>query len=137
MLCCRVSLGSVGLAHSGFIWYEKAESKFMATLAKLTSRRPKTRVQYPRRCNRAAGQGVPGKGPQEPGNAVVLQAITDHFRIVSANIRRVERRRLAAEPIHVEAFRHLPVGRTGGSLAAADAQRGSRRFTGPFATRMG
>ncbi len=47
------------------------------------------------------------KAKKRGAGATALRAIDDHFRIADANIRRVERTRLAAEPRHVAALQDL------------------------------
>jgi hypothetical protein len=98
--------GSPLRQHSGFLWYERAESGFMAT-PEFDGFRAEDKS--------AASQGMIdrltevylGKASRNGANKIALQAIRDHFRIVSENIRRVEQTRLAAEPVHLQALQEF------------------------------
>jgi hypothetical protein len=96
--------GSPLRQHYGFLWYERAESSFMATpefdFARAEDKSTTSEAMIAR-----LNEVYLDKAKRRGANDTAVKAINDHFRIVSANIRTVEKARLASEPKHVEALK--------------------------------
>lgn len=90
--------------HSGFIWNEKSEPPaFMGSPEFDFSRAEDKNASSEPMMMRLAAAYLE-KARKVKANATILKAIEDHFRISNANIRLVEKTRLAAEPGHVAAL---------------------------------
>ncbi len=89
--------------YSSFLWFERTDSQFMRgaefDFARAEDRDAGSELMIKRLC-----QVYSDKASRRGASEVVLQAIRDHFEIISASIRRVERGRLAAEPGHIKAL---------------------------------
>ncbi len=91
--------------HSGFIWYERTEPPaFMGTSEFEFARAEDKNATSEAMMTRLA-RVYWEKAKKQGASAIALQAIKDHFEISSANIRRVEKARLAAEPRQLAALR--------------------------------
>ncbi len=90
--------------HAGFIWYERTEPPAPWARPNLNLRGPRTRAQRRKPMMARLAKVYLEKAKKSGASATALQAIEDHFRIASANIRRVEKARVAAEPKHLEAL---------------------------------
>jgi hypothetical protein len=92
--------------YSSFLWFERAESRFMATpefdFARAEDKSAASEAMIER-----LGKVYLDKARKNRANETAVQAIKDYFKIISANIRRVERTRLAAELSHVEALQNF------------------------------
>ena len=121
--------------YTSFLWFERTDSPVHAgSRVRLRPRRGQGRGV--RGQDQAAGRGLPGEGPQRIGASdVALEAIEDHFKIISASIRRVEQdaARGGTEP------RRGPPGvrRAGLSPSAVDGGARRRRRVLSHAPRAG
>ena len=89
--------------YSSYLWFERAESRFMAAPEFDFARAEDKSAASVTMIERLAKVYL-DKARKNRANETAIQAIKDHFKIISANIRRVEQTRLAAEPSHVEAL---------------------------------
>jgi hypothetical protein len=93
--------------HAEFIFYERAESKFLRTPEFDFARSEDKDVTSEPKLRRLAeaylakaGQSLETNG----GDPMVLDVIADHFKFTSANIRTIEKVRAEAEPAHLPAL---------------------------------
>jgi hypothetical protein len=89
--------------YSSFLWYERAESRYMNAPEFDFARAEDKNAASDAMIERLAKiylEKTRKRGASETAN----QAVKDYFQIMSANLRRVERTRLAAEASHVEAL---------------------------------
>ncbi len=89
--------------HSGFIWYERAESKFIADERFDFARAEDKDATSPAKFQRLTAEYLK-KTRQKTNNETVIKAVEEHFARTEANIRRVEQQRRDAEPAHVRAL---------------------------------
>ncbi|MBN9519259.1 DUF1592 domain-containing protein [bacterium] len=89
--------------HSGFIWFERAESGYIAGKEFDPFRAEDKDAVSPAKFAGLADVYVK-RTLRQSKDATAIQAVKDHFRISEANIRRVEAARAAAEPKHVAAL---------------------------------
>ena len=93
--------------HPEFFVYERAEAGTI-TDPEFNFARAEDKDATIRRQDQAAGRPLPGESAQETAaEPLALQAIEDHFKWVSANIRATEKARLAAEPVHLQGAARL------------------------------
>jgi hypothetical protein len=92
--------------HTSFIWFERTDSRYMRDPEFDFARAEDKDATSEAKIRRLA-EVYRAKAERTGASDVVLQAIDDHFRIISASIRRVEQARQAAEPRHVEALQAL------------------------------
>ncbi len=89
--------------YSSFLWFERAESRFMAA-AEFDFARAEDKSAASEAMIERLAKVYLAKARRNRASETAIQAVEDYFKIISANIRRVERTRLAAEPSHVEAL---------------------------------
>lgn len=89
--------------HSGFLWFEKAESRFMLS-AEFDPFRAEDKDAGSETKIRQMAKLYLAKAEANGGSEVALQAISDHFERINAAIRWVEQARAAAEPSHLTAL---------------------------------
>src|SRR4051794_25877291 len=90
--------------YSSFLWFERTDSRYMRDPEFDFARAEDKDAASEEKIRRLA-EVYRAKARREGASDVALGAIADHFRIIDASIRRVERGRLEAEPSHVEALR--------------------------------
>lgn len=93
--------------HAEFIFYERAESRFLRTPEFDFARSEDKDVTSEPKLQRLAEVYLAKarKSLEENGgDPMVIDVIADHFKFTSANIRAVEKVRAAAEPTHVDAI---------------------------------
>jgi hypothetical protein len=95
--------GSPMRQYAGFLWYEKAESSYMAS-AEFDFARAEDKEAATEPMIRRLAEVYEAKTKRRGASEVALQAIRDHFAIINASIRRVEADKITAEPTHVEAL---------------------------------
>ena len=89
--------------YSSFLWFERAESRFMAA-AEFDFARAEDKSAASEAMIVRLAKVYLEKARRNRASATAIQAVEDYFKIISANVRRVERTRLAAEPSHVAAL---------------------------------
>jgi hypothetical protein len=89
--------------HTGFIWFERTDSRFMITEEFDFARAEDKDATSQAKIERLAEVYL-AKAQKNGGGEVALTAIRDHFNNTNASIRWVEETRLAAEPRHLEAL---------------------------------
>ena len=89
--------------HSSFLWFERTDSQFMRG-AEFDFARAEDKGAASEAMIKRLSEVYSAKAERRGASEVALQAIQEHFEIISASIRRVEQGRLAAEPSHVEAL---------------------------------
>jgi hypothetical protein len=92
--------------YTSFVWFERTESPFMRDPRFDFARAEDKDVTSAGMIARLA-EVYMAKARAGGASAQVLEAIDDHFRIISASIRRLERARQAAEPRHVLALQEF------------------------------
>ncbi len=92
--------------YASFLWFERAESKFVRGPEFDFVRAEDKDAASEEKIKRLATVYL-DKAKKNKPSETALQAIKDHFAIISAQIRRVEQGRLAAEPTHVAALQTL------------------------------
>ncbi len=108
--------------HTSFIWFERSDSSFIRD-AEFDSVRAEDKD-----CTSAAkiahfGQLYLDKASRCGAGEIAEQAIADHFKIISASIRRVEQARRAAEPKHLEFLQTFAERAYRRPLTAAERER--------------
>ncbi len=96
--------GSPIRQHSGFIWYERTEPPAFMGSPEFEFARAEDKNATSEPMMSRLARVYYEKARKSGASPTALQAIKDHFEISSANIRRVEKARLAAEPKHLEAL---------------------------------
>jgi cytochrome c553 len=89
--------------YASFLWYERAESRFVRGPGFDFVRAEDKDAGSPDKIKRFA-EAYRDKARKNRAGEIPLQAIADHFEIIAASIRRVEEGRRDAEPRHVEAL---------------------------------
>jgi hypothetical protein len=89
--------------HTSFIWFERSDSSFIRD-AEFDTVRAEDKDCTSADKIKQFGTLYLEKARRCGASDVALTALADHFKIVSANIRRVEEARQAAEPRHLEAL---------------------------------
>lgn len=89
--------------HSGFLWYERAESGFMRD-EEFDFARAEDQAAWSEPELAKLADLYLAKAERVGASDVALEAIADHFRRTSASVRRVEKLRAAAEPFHLVAL---------------------------------
>jgi cytochrome c553 len=89
--------------HTSFIWFERTDSRYMRDPEFDFARAEDKDATSPAKIARLAEVYL-AKARASGASATALGAIGDHFRIIAANIRRVEQARRRAEPLHVAAL---------------------------------
>jgi hypothetical protein len=89
--------------YASFLWFERAESRFVRGPEFDFVRAEDKDAGSPAKIGRLA-EAYLEKARKNRNSDIALQAVTDHFAIIGASIRRVEQGRLAAEPSHIEAL---------------------------------
>ena len=89
--------------HQGYIWYERAESLFLATEEFDFARSEDKSVASEEKIARLAKTYL-AKADRLGATKKALDAIQEHFRIIDASIRRAERARKDASPLHLRAL---------------------------------
>ena len=93
--------------YASFLWYERAESRFMrGPEFDFVRAEDKDAGSNDAKIKRLADVYL-DKAKKIKASETALTAIKDHFEISHANIRRVETGRLAAEPSHIEALQRF------------------------------
>jgi hypothetical protein len=86
--------------HTSFIWFERTDSRFMRDpdfdFARAEDKDATSEAKI-----KQLAEVYLAKARRNGASDVAIGAIEDHFRIISASIRRVEEARRAAEPSHV------------------------------------
>ncbi|MDB5300983.1 MAG: cytochrome [Phycisphaerales bacterium] len=98
--------GSPVRQHSGFIWYERAESGFLRDTDFDFARAEDKDAASEAKIQRLAEVYL-AKAKRLGANETALEAVADYFHRISASIRWVEQAQAAAEPRHVEALQAL------------------------------
>jgi hypothetical protein len=96
--------GAPGRQYSSFLWFERTDSRFMRDPIFDFARAEDKNAQSEPMIRRLAEVYL-GKARDCGASETAQKAITDYFIKISAQIRWVERARLAAEPSHVAALR--------------------------------
>jgi hypothetical protein len=89
--------------YASFLWFERAESRFMAT-SEFDFARAEDKSAASEAMIERLAKVYRDKARKNRASEIAIQAIEDYFQIISASIRRVERTRLAAEASQVEAL---------------------------------
>lgn len=89
--------------YTSFLWFERSDSRFMMSPEFHFARAEDKDCTSETQINKLAEIYL-AKAQTNGASEVAQQAIRDHFRIVSTNVRRVESMRKAAEPTHLEAI---------------------------------
>ena len=89
--------------HSSFLWFERTDSTYMRN-PDFDFARAEDKNAASEPMIRRLAQVYSDKARQRGASEVALQAIKDHFEIINASIRRVEKDRLEAGLSHVEAL---------------------------------
>jgi hypothetical protein len=92
--------------HSGFIWFERAESKFIADERFDFARAEDKDSTSPAKFGRLAEEYL-AKIKQRAKSDAVIKATEEHFALTEANIRRVEKQHREAEVAHVKALQEF------------------------------
>ncbi len=92
--------------HQGYLWYERSESGFIGGPEFDFARGEDEDITSRAKIERLAKVYL-AKAKRTGASAQVLDAISDHYRRVNANIRKVEAARKSAEPKHVASLRLL------------------------------
>ena len=92
--------------HTSFIWFERAESRFLID-AEFDFARSEDKDSTSEAKVRQLAEHYCAKARREGAGEIALAAMSEHFDRVSANLRRVERIRLESEPHHLEALKTL------------------------------
>jgi hypothetical protein len=92
--------------HTSMIWFERSDSSYMRGTEFDFARAEDKDCISEAKMSRLAEVWL-AKSRKAGVSEVALQAVKDHFEISSANVRRVERTRLAAEPSHLKALQTL------------------------------
>jgi hypothetical protein len=87
--------------HTSFVWFERTDSSYMRD-PEFDVYRPEDKLVISQEKIRSLGELYLAKARRNDASDVVQRAITEHFEIVAANIKRVEQQRLSAEPRHLE-----------------------------------
>jgi hypothetical protein len=91
--------------YSSYLWFERAESGFLRGDPDFNFVRAEDRDAASEENIRRLAEVYLAKVRRVGGSPVAIQAIEDQYRIISEEIRRVERDWREAEPRHVEALR--------------------------------
>ena len=89
--------------YASFLWFERAESRFVRGTEFDFVRAEDKDAGSPAKIKRLAEVYL-AKARRNQASEIGLQAITDHFEIIAASIRRVEDGRRTAEPSHLNAL---------------------------------
>jgi Protein of unknown function (DUF1592)/Protein of unknown function (DUF1588)/Protein of unknown function (DUF1587)/Protein of unknown function (DUF1585)/Protein of unknown function (DUF1595)/Planctomycete cytochrome C len=89
--------------YTSFVWFERTDSRFMRDPEFDPFRAEDKDVTSEAKIKQLAEVYL-AKARNNGASELALEAIVDHFRIISASIRWVEQARRAAEPSHVEAL---------------------------------
>jgi mono/diheme cytochrome c family protein len=92
--------------HSGLIWFERSESRFLAGTEFDFARAEDKDVVSPTKFKRFADEYMK-KTKRSTSNEVIVDAVREHFERSETNIRRVERTRESAEPSHVRGLQEF------------------------------
>ena len=89
--------------HAGFIWYERAESRFLIS-EEFDFARSEDRDSTSEHKLQQLAELYLAKAERLGSSEIVMQAVREHFANTNANIRWLERAQAEAEPLHVEAL---------------------------------
>jgi hypothetical protein len=89
--------------YASFLWFERTDSRFMRG-AEFDFARAEDKNAGSETLIKRLAEVYSDKARKNNASDTALLAIKEYFEIISANIRRVEQRRIAAEPSHVEAL---------------------------------
>jgi hypothetical protein len=89
--------------HTSFVWFERTDSSFMRD-AEFDPYRPEDKSVLEQAKIKSLGEIYLAKARRNNASEAVQRAIEDHFKIVAANILRVDQQRQAAEPAHLKAL---------------------------------
>lgn len=92
--------------HAGFIWYERAESRFLIT-EEFDFARSEDRDSTSAAKLQQLAEVYLAKAERIGASEVILQAVREHFENTNRNIRWLEQARQLAEPQHVAALHQL------------------------------
>ena len=95
--------GAPARQYASFLWFDRTDSRFMRG-PEFDFARPEDKAAASEANIQKLADVYAEKARRAGANALALGAIRDHFEIISASLRRVERGRLAAEPGHVAAL---------------------------------
>ena len=90
--------------YTSFLWFERAEIAVHARRPEFDFVRAEDKDATSEAKIKRLAEVYLAKARENGASEIALQAIEDHFKIISASIRRVEQDRRAAEPSHVEAL---------------------------------
>lgn len=88
--------------YQGFLWFDRTDSRFMRD-PQFDFARPEDKAALSEPVIRRLGEVYLAKARANGGEAIPLSAIEDYFREINQQIRWVEKTRLEAEPLHIEA----------------------------------
>ncbi len=89
--------------YASFLWFERTDSRFMRG-AEFDFARAEDKDAGSETMVKRLADVYAAKARKNNASDTVLLAIKDYFDVISANIRRVEQGRIAAEPGHIEAL---------------------------------
>lgn len=89
--------------YSSFLWFERTDSSFMRD-AVFDFARPEDKSAHSETMIARLAAVYLNKVRQSGGSQLVIEAVTDYFRISNEQIRSVEQARKLAEPIHLSAI---------------------------------
>jgi hypothetical protein len=89
--------------HTSFVWFERTDSAYMRD-PEFDPYRPEDKSVTSQEKIRGLGELYLAKAQGRGASETVQRAISEHFEIVGANIRRVEQQRMASEPGHLKAL---------------------------------
>lgn len=92
--------------HQGFIWFERAESRFLRD-PEFDFARAEDKASAEEANIRKLAEVYLAKIRRSTEDEVAIQAVEDHFQQINASIRRVERAEKAAEPKHLTALQRI------------------------------
>jgi hypothetical protein len=108
--------------YTSFVWFERTDSRYMRDPEFDFARAEDKDVTSQAKIQRLAEVYL-AKARRTGASKVALEAIEDHFAIISASIRRVEAARRAAELSHIEALQALAERAYRRPLSAAERER--------------
>jgi hypothetical protein len=95
--------GAPARQYSSFLWFERTDSRFMRD-PEFDFARAEDKDAASEAKIKALSEVYLAKARRSGASETALEAIKDHFAIISASLRRVEQARLAAGPSHVAAL---------------------------------
>jgi len=105
----------------GFLWFERTDSRFMRD-EQFDFARAEDRNAQSEEMIKRLGEVYLEKATQHGGGLVELEAVSDFFREINDQIRRVEENRVDSEPLHIEAMLNFAQRAFRRVLSAAERQ---------------